>query len=190
MQAADLEKECNSFTVCVAIGMFVLGVWGIILPSFFSGTGLLCRAKSRDSVYKSLFFFFFKENGLPKRGVEPASSRLPAERLTTRPSRFTVQKYTRIRCFYSQLVESWTQDSVKSVTRVRTPSAAQEKLVRVNLSKKCCADSLSVCPTPGGMYTHACEWSHMHVKDPVLHVRVRWITETLKVQTCTLLTGG
>ena len=42
MQAADLEKDLNSFTVCVAIGMFVLGLWGITLPSFFSpGTGLL-----------------------------------------------------------------------------------------------------------------------------------------------------
>ena len=41
MQAADLEKDCNSFTVCVAIGMFVLpGVWGTILPSFVFRTGL------------------------------------------------------------------------------------------------------------------------------------------------------
>ena len=32
MQADDLEKDCNSFTV--AFGMFVLGVWGIPLPSF------------------------------------------------------------------------------------------------------------------------------------------------------------
>ena len=42
MQAAGLKKDCNSFTVCVAIGMFVLGVWGITLHLFFpSGTGLL-----------------------------------------------------------------------------------------------------------------------------------------------------
>ena len=43
MQTAYLEKDRNSFTVCVAIGMFVLGVWGITLPSFFflPGTGLL-----------------------------------------------------------------------------------------------------------------------------------------------------
>ena len=41
IQAANLEKDCNSFTVCVAIGMFVLGLWGISLPSsFLSGTGL------------------------------------------------------------------------------------------------------------------------------------------------------
>ena len=31
----------------------------------------------------------FEEKGEPKRGVEPASFRLPAERLTTRPSRLT-----------------------------------------------------------------------------------------------------
>ena len=44
MQAADLKKDGNSFTVCVAIGMFALGVWGITLPGgFFSGTGLLYK---------------------------------------------------------------------------------------------------------------------------------------------------
>ena len=49
MQAADLEKDCNSFTVCVVIGMFVLGVWGITLPFFsFSGTGLL----NLNSIFK------------------------------------------------------------------------------------------------------------------------------------------
>ena len=35
MQATDRRKDCNSFTVYVAIGMFVLGVWGVTLPSFF-----------------------------------------------------------------------------------------------------------------------------------------------------------
>ena len=34
MHAADLEKDCNSLTVCVAIGMFVLGVCGITHPSW------------------------------------------------------------------------------------------------------------------------------------------------------------
>ena len=43
MQATDHEKDCNLFTVCAAIGLFVLGLWGITLPSFFSGTGLLTR---------------------------------------------------------------------------------------------------------------------------------------------------
>ena len=34
----------------------------------------------------------FEEKGEPKRGVEPASFRLPAERLTTRPSRLTTEQ--------------------------------------------------------------------------------------------------
>ena len=34
MQTADIKKDCNLFTVCVAIGMFVLGLWRITLPSF------------------------------------------------------------------------------------------------------------------------------------------------------------
>ena len=35
IQTVHLEKGCDSFTVCVAIGMFVLGVWGITPLSFF-----------------------------------------------------------------------------------------------------------------------------------------------------------
>ena len=40
IQPADLEKDCNSF-------MFVLGVGGITLPSFLSGTGLLSISVDR-----------------------------------------------------------------------------------------------------------------------------------------------
>ena len=40
------------------------------------------QGKSRDSVHKSQYH---EEKGQPKRGVEPTSFRLPAERLTTRP---------------------------------------------------------------------------------------------------------
>ena len=58
MQAADLEKDCNLFTVCVAIGMFVLGVWEITLPSFFSGTGLFTENFGK-AVYKRFFPFIF-----------------------------------------------------------------------------------------------------------------------------------
>ena len=43
---------------------------------------------------------------------------------------------------------------------------------------------------PRVLYTHAQEWSRMHVKDPVVHVRVWWITETRKDPACPLLTGG
>ena len=34
------------------------------------------------------------------------------------------------------------------------------------------------------------EWSHAHVKDPVVHVTVRWITEKRKDPESTLLTRG
>ena len=47
----------------------------------------------------------------------------------------------------AQLVERRTQGPVDFMTRVRTPSGAQEKL-GVFPSQKCCADSLLVCPTP------------------------------------------
>ena len=40
------------------------------------------------------------------------------------------------------------------------------------------------------VYTRAQEWSCTHIKDPVVYVRVRWITETQKDPACTLLTGG
>ena len=56
MQAADIKKDCNSFTVRVAIGMFVLGLWGITLPSFLSGTGLLCLLWFSFSVSLSSLF--------------------------------------------------------------------------------------------------------------------------------------
>ena len=58
----------------------------------------LCWAKSRDSVHKSQFL---KEKGEPKRGVEPASFRLPAERFTTRPSRLTVAHFSAVDPFIS-----------------------------------------------------------------------------------------
>ena len=42
-----------------------------------------------DSVHKSQYH---EENGEPKRGVEPESFRLAAERLTTRPRRLTTDR--------------------------------------------------------------------------------------------------
>ena len=39
------------------------------------------------------------------------------------------------------------------------------------------------------VYTHAYEWSRTHAKDPVVHVRVQWITETRKDPACTCRTG-
>ena len=57
MQAANLEKDCNSFTVCVAIGMFVLGVKGITFPSFFfSGTGIMIDQSIKLKMSKKASF--------------------------------------------------------------------------------------------------------------------------------------
>ena len=39
------------------------------------------------------------------------------------------------------------------------------------------------------VYTHAQEWSRMHIKNPVVHVRVWWIMETRKDPECTCRTG-
>ena len=50
--------------------------------SHFNVSLIVGVAKSRDSVHIT----FLEERGEPKRGVEPVSFRLPAERLTTRPS--------------------------------------------------------------------------------------------------------
>ena len=57
----------------------------------------------------------------------------------------------------AQLVERPPQEPIDSMTRVQTPSGAQEQFVRVPpppIQK--CADSLSVlCPTPVCTHTHA-----------------------------------
>ena len=47
-----------------------------------------------------------------------------------------------------------------------------------------------MCLTPVCVY--ACIADHLltHVKDPVVHVSVQWITETRKDPACTLLTEG
>ena len=39
------------------------------------------------------------------------------------------------------------------------------------------------------VYTHAEEGPRTHVKDPVVHVKVRWVTETRKDPACTSRTG-
>ena len=62
---------------------------------------------------------------------------------------------------------------------IKWPVDSRSKDLSSNPTRKCVrvfpshnvllSDSLSVCPTPR-VYTH--------VKDPVVHVRVRWITET------------
>ena len=63
-----------------------------------------------------------------------------------------------------------------SKTRELNPVRSTRKHVDVSESK-CCADS-SVCPTTA--YARILEWSRTHVINPVVHVRLRWITNTRK----------
>ena len=53
-----------------------------------------------------------------------------------------------------------------------------------------CFLRLSVGEPNPRVYTRAHEWSRTHAKYPVVHVSVRWITETRKDPACTFLTGG
>ena len=73
----------------------------------------------------------------------------------------------------AQWLERWTGDpKVEGSNPVRSTR-------KTFLSQKGCADSLSVCPTPH-VHTHAYERPCTHVKDPIVHVRVRWIMKTRK----------
>ena len=69
-------------------------------------------SKSRDSVHKSQYYH--EEKVEPKRGVEPASSRFPAERLTTRPSRLTVLSFRSSLRVYDTVrtFKLWVQETV------------------------------------------------------------------------------
>ena len=67
-----------------------------------------------------------------------------------------------------------------SPTQVRFPVAARDFSPRVNFQ---CRLSYGVrTPLCAIAYIYVC----MHVKDPVVHVRVRWIKETLKHPACTV----
>ena len=65
-------------------------------------------------------------------------------------------------------------------TQVRFPSAARDFSPRVNFQ---CRLSYGVRTPP---YAVACINICAHVKDPVVRVRVRWITETPKHPACTV----
>ena len=78
----------------------------------------------------------------------------------------------------AQLVEHRTGTSP---TQVRFPGAARDFSPRVNFQ---CRLSHGV-RTPQSAI--ACIYICAHVKVPVIHVRVRWIMETLKHSACTLL---
>ena len=73
----------------------------------------------------------------------------------------------------AQLVERRT---ATPLTQVRFPGAARDFFLRVNFQCRL----FYVYP-----YTPVCKRRHYisaHVKDPVVHVRVRWIMETVKHQ--------
>ena len=82
-----------------------------------------------------------------------------------------------VEMFIAQLVEHRTGTSL---TQVRFPDAAGDFSPRVN--SQC---TLSYCAriTPCAI---ASIYICAHVKNPVVHVRVRWIMETLKHPACTV----
>ena len=86
----------------------------------------------------------------------------------------------------AQLVERRTQHSMTSLIRVRTPSGAQEKCVHFFQSKMLCCQ----CAQLPCVYKARIRIILTHVEDPVVHVRVRWITETRKDPACSLRTEG
>ena len=65
-------------------------------------------------------------------------------------------------------------------TQVRFPGAAREFSPKVNFQ---CRLSYGVRTPPCAI---ACIYIRAHVKDPIVHVRVRWIMETLKHPACTV----
>ena len=73
----------------------------------------------------------------------------------------------------AQLVEHQTS---MRLMQVRFPSLARDFSPRVNFQRRL---SHSV---PAPLYAIACINICAHVKDPVVHVRVWWITETLNTQ--------
>ena len=77
----------------------------------------------------------------------------------------------------AQLVEHGTS---MLLTQVRFPGAAREILPRVHFQRRL---SCSVHTPPSAI---ACIYICVRVKDPVVHVRVRWIMETLKHPACIL----
>ena len=77
----------------------------------------------------------------------------------------------------AQLVEHRTGTKP---THVRFPGAARDFSPRVNFQ---CRVHYGVRTPP---FVIVCIYSCAHVKDPVVHVRVRWIMENLKYPACTV----
>ena len=72
--------------------------------------------------------------------------------------------------------KDWGSNPVRSTRNIC-------QFFRVKTVQLLCRLAVGV-PNPRG-YTHAQEWSRMHDKDLVFHVRVWWITETRKDSACT-----
>ena len=70
--------------------------------------------------------------------------------------------------------------TVTPLTQVRFPGAARDCLPRVSFQ---CKLSFSVRTPPCAI---VCINICAHVKEPVIHVRVRWIMETLKHPACSV----
>ena len=79
-------------------------------------------------------------------------------------------------------------DSRSKALRFKSRQEHKKKIVSFSKSKLLRWLAVGV-PNPC-VHTHSQDWSHTHVIDPVVHVRVLWITETRKDPACTLLTGG
>ena len=77
----------------------------------------------------------------------------------------------------AQLVERRTGTAP---TQFPFPGAARDFSPRANFQ---CRPSFGVRTPPCAI---ACIYICVHVKDPVVHVRVRWIMETLKHPACTV----
>ena len=77
----------------------------------------------------------------------------------------------------AQLVEHQTGTPLRWV---HFPDAGSDFSPRVNVQ---CRLSYGVCAPPCAT---ACINICVHIKDPVVHVRVRWIMETLKHPACTV----
>ena len=76
----------------------------------------------------------------------------------------------------AQFVEHWTGIPL---TQIRLPAMAGDFLLESSLN----ADSLTSVSTP--LCATTCLNLCAHMKDPVVHVRVWWIMETLKPTACT-----
>ena len=104
-------------------------------------------------------------------------------------SKFFLFTYILVLIWVAQLVECRTQDpkdpGSNPVTVRSTRNICEFFWVQNVVLTHCqCAQ-----PNPC-VYTHSQKWSCTHVKDPVVHVRIRWISETRRDSACALLTGG